>query len=72
MQKNGFPTPVLIDQGIADNFLNLLQPEALQSAMVSQKQKGEYRMLDGYDHSYFFIMSFMKDHIEHHANLLKT
>ena len=72
MQKNGFPTPVLIDQGIADNFLNLLQPEALQSAMASQKQKGEYRMLDGYDHSYFFIMSFMKDHIEHHANLLKT
>lgn len=71
MAKNGFPTPVLIDQGTSDNFLELLMPDALQSAMTARGQAGEYRMQDGYDHSYYFMMSFMKDHIEHHARILK-
>ena len=72
MQKVGFHSNILIDQGNADNFLDLLQPEALKNAMNMREQKGQFRFLDGYDHSYFFIMSFMKDHIEHHANILNN
>ena len=72
MQKVGFHSNVLIDQGSADNFLDLLQPEALKNAMNVREQKGQFRFLDGYDHSYFFIMSFMGDHIEHHANILNN
>ena len=72
MQKVGFHTNILIDQGSADNFLDLLQPEALKNAMNAREQKGQFRFLDGYDHSYFFIMSFMRDHIEHHANILNN
>jgi S-formylglutathione hydrolase len=71
MTKHGFPTPVLIDQGTADNFLELLKPDALKAAMADRGQAGEYRMQDGYDHSYFFMMSFMKDHIAHHTKILK-
>lgn len=72
MQKVGFHSNVLIDQGSADNFLDLLQPEALKNAMNVREQKGQFRFSDGYDHSYFFIMSFMGDHIEHHANILNN
>ncbi|MDB2676348.1 S-formylglutathione hydrolase [Amylibacter sp.] len=72
MQKVGFHSNVLIDQGNADNFLDLLQPEALKNAMNMREQKGQFRFSDGYDHSYFFIMSFMRDHIEHHANILNN
>jgi len=72
MQKVGFHSNVLIDQGSADNFLDLLQPEALKNAMNVREQKGQFRFSDGYDHSYFFIMSFMRDHIEHHANILNN
>ena len=71
MTKHGFPTPVFIDQGTADNFLELLRPDALKAAMADRGQAGEYRMQDGYDHSYFFMMSFMKDHIAHHTKILK-
>ncbi|MDA8804015.1 S-formylglutathione hydrolase [Amylibacter sp.] len=72
MQKVGFHSNVLIDQGSADKFLDLLQPEALKNAMNMREQKGQFRFSDGYDHSYFFIMSFMRDHIEHHANILNN
>ena len=72
MQKVGFHSNVLIDQGSADNFLDLLQPEALKNAMNVREQKGQFRFSDGYDHSYFFIMSFMRDHIVHHANILNN
>ena len=72
MRKAGFHSNVLIDQGSADNFLDLLQPEALKNAMNVREQKGQFRFSDGYDHSYFFIMSFMRDHIEHHANILNN
>jgi len=70
MADRGFATPVLIDQGTDDNFLELLKPSALQTAMNAREQAGEYRMQDGYDHSYFFVMTFMRDHIAHHASIL--
>jgi S-formylglutathione hydrolase len=72
MANKGFPASVLIDQGSADNFLDLLKPNSLKEAMQNQGQAGKFRLLEGYDHSYFFVMSFMKDHIEHHAKILKS
>ena len=72
MQDLGFHSSVLIDQGNDDNFLDLLKPESLKNAMEKRNQGGKYNMSNGYDHSYFFIMSFIKNHIEHHANILNN
>ncbi len=70
MAQRGFHSPVLIDQGAADQFLGLLKPEKLAGAMAARRQPGSFRMQPGYDHSYFFVASFMEDHIRHHAEIL--
>lgn len=70
MQEAGFDGPVLIDQGGSDQFLELLRPEALAQAMAARRQDGIFRMQKGYDHSYFFISTFMEDHIAFHAEAL--
>jgi S-formylglutathione hydrolase len=70
MQKRGFDGPMLIDQGTADQFLDLLKPEALAQAMVARRQQGILRMQKGYDHSYFTISSFIEEHIAFHAEAL--
>lgn len=63
--------PLLVDQGDADNFLlEQLKPELLQQACDEHGHPLTLRMQPGYDHSYFFIASFMADHIEWHANAL--
>ncbi len=59
---------VLIDQGLADQFLdNQLKPELLEQAARAAGQKLTLRRHDGYDHSYFFIATFVADHIAFHA-----
>ncbi len=70
MTERGFDGPVLIDQGGDDQFLDLLKPEALAHAMAARRQEGAFRMQKGYDHSYFFISTFMEDHIAFHAEAL--
>ena len=70
MQSKGFDGPVLVDQGTDDQFLDLLQPEALSAAMAKRRQNGIFRMQPGYDHSYFFIATFMEDHVTFHADAL--
>lgn len=70
MQDAGFDGPVLIDQGADDQFLDLLKPEALSQAMAARRQDGVFRMQKGYDHSYFFISTFMEDHVGFHAEAL--
>ena len=70
MKKRGFDGGMLIDQGTADRFLELLQPEALAAAMVERRQAGSFRMQKGYDHSYFFVSTFMEEHIAFHAGAL--
>ncbi|MEO1197416.1 MAG: S-formylglutathione hydrolase [Pseudomonadota bacterium] len=70
MRETGYPGDVLIDQGADDQFLDLLKPEALAEAMAARRQPGAFRMQAGYDHSYFFVASFMADHIAHHARAL--
>ncbi len=70
MKKRGFDGPMLIDQGTADQFIDLLKPEALAGAMAERRQGGTFRMQKGYDHSYFFVASFMEEHIAFHAQAL--
>lgn len=70
MRDKGFPGEVLIDQGSDDQFLDLLKPEALAHAMMERRQPGIFRMQPGYDHSYFFIQTFMEDHVNWHAERL--
>ena len=70
MRKRGFDGPVLIDQGTSDQFLDLLMPEALAEAIAHRRQPATLRLQKGYDHSYFFIASFMEDHVNFHADAL--
>ncbi len=64
---------ILIDQGEADNFLQKeLKPELFEAACRKGGQGLSLRRHPGYDHSYWFIASFMKDHINHHARRLKA
>ena len=67
-----FDRPILIDQGTADKFLEdgQLLPEVFQEACESAGQPLTLRMQAGYDHSYYFIASFIADHIQHHAAAL--
>ncbi len=63
--------PLLVDQGDADEFLaSQLQPGLLQAACTAAGHPLELRMQPGYDHSYYFIASFIGDHIVHHAKAL--
>jgi S-formylglutathione hydrolase len=64
---------LLIDQGSADQFLDeQLKPELLARACETAGQSFELRMQPGYDHSYYFIQSFIEDHLRHHATILKA
>lgn len=63
---------ILIDQGDADQFLaDQLKPELLQAAADAVGQPITIRMQPGYDHSYFFMASFMADHVAFHAKRLR-
>ena len=65
--------PLLVDQGDADEFLQgQLKPELLQTAAAEAGHPLTLRMQPGYDHSYYFIASFIGDHIAHHAAALKA
>ncbi|MBK6005029.1 S-formylglutathione hydrolase [Ramlibacter ginsenosidimutans] len=60
--------PLLVDQGEEDPFLaTQLRPERLEQACAAAGQPLELRRHAGYDHGYFFIQSFIADHVEHHA-----
>lgn len=64
--------PILIDQGTADNFLaqKQLLPDIFATACKDAGQTLKLRYQEGYDHSYFFISSFMADHLQHHREAL--
>ena len=70
MQSAGFDGPMLIDTGTKDQFLDLLCPEALAAAVSTRRQQAMLRLQSGYDHSYFFISTFMEDHVTFHAEAL--
>lgn len=63
--------PILVDQGDADDFLEQqLKPELLRDACAEVDQPLQLRMQPGYDHSYYFISTFIGDHVAFHADLL--
>lgn len=66
-----FPGDILVDQGMDDQFLaQYLRPELLEHAAEAAGQALTLRRHAGYDHSYWFIQSFISDHIRHHAGRL--
>ncbi|MGH8492528.1 MAG: S-formylglutathione hydrolase [Moraxellaceae bacterium] len=71
--KNPFPGGILIDQGLVDKFLpNQLYPEKFETACAAAGQALTLRRHEGYDHGYYFIASFVADHLAHHARVLKS
>jgi S-formylglutathione hydrolase len=63
--------PILIDQGSDDEFLSeQLKPGSLEQACIATHHPLELRIQDGYDHSYYFISTFINDHLRHHAKAL--
>ena len=65
--------PILIDQGTADNFLE----EQLKTHLIDEASRAanypiEVRLQEGYDHSYYFIASFVEDHLRFHASHLTS
>lgn len=67
-----FDGEILVDQGDADKFLDAqLQPERLRESCVRASQPLQLRIQRGYDHSYWFIQSFIEDHLHHHARALR-
>ena len=69
--RSDWRTEILIDQGTADNFLDeQLKPHLFLAAARGAGVPVTLRYQAGYDHSYYFMASFMADHIRHHARLL--
>jgi S-formylglutathione hydrolase len=67
-----FPGTILVDQGDADRFLeSQLQPERFERACRDAGQALSLRRHPGYDHSYWFIETFVEDHLRHHARALR-
>lgn len=63
---------ILIDQGLEDRYLEReLYPQLFEAACIDQKIDLELRRHEGYDHGYYFISTFMEDHLKHHAYLLE-
>jgi len=72
MKASVVQTPTLVDQGGADDFLlDQLKPEALLKSAEVSGYPLELRIQEGYDHSYFFVASFIEDHLRFHAENLK-
>lgn len=73
LRSQQFPAPILIDQGSADPFLaeHQLLPDVFEQACAEAGQPLMLRRQPGYDHSYYFIATFMADHFRHHATALR-
>ena len=68
VKRRAFGAPILVDQGLADKFLEpQLQPGRFEAACAAAGQPLTLRRHAGYDHGYYFIASFIEDHLRHHA-----
>ena len=68
-----FPGGILIDQGLNDKFLSSqLHPHLFEAACVAARQPLTLRRHEGYDHGYYFVATFMQDHLTHHARQLTS
>ena len=71
LKKSQSPLPILVDQGDADDFLvEQLKPEALVEAAATHNSEVSVNIRKGYDHSYYFISSFINEHLEFHSQHL--
>ena len=71
VRRRPFGRPILVDQGTEDQFLReQLYPEAFEEACRAAGQPLTLRRQQGYDHSYYFIATFMADHLRHHHQQL--
>jgi S-formylglutathione hydrolase len=69
--RGPLPFELLVDQGLSDKFLEReLRPELFVEACKAAGQKLSLRRHEGHDHSYYFIATFMEDHLRHHAKAL--
>jgi S-formylglutathione hydrolase len=67
-----FPQGILIDQGLADKFLaEQLHPNLFEGACRAVGQPLTLNRRQGYDHGYYFISTFIREHLEHHAHALR-
>jgi S-formylglutathione hydrolase len=70
IRKNPSRHRLLIDQGAADPFLDQLRPDDLRAACEASGQQLEYREHAGYDHGYFFVCTYIGEHLRFHAKAL--
>jgi len=71
ISETNVPIPIKIDQGTLDEFLeSQLKPQLLLEACQESARLFEFRMREGYDHSYYFISTFIGEHLEFHAKHL--
>lgn len=71
VERAPHPSTILIDQGTRDPFLGeQLVPDRFAEAAAASGQRCDLRMRDGYDHSYYFIATFIEEHLRHHARAL--
>lgn len=71
IKSNSVNIPILVDQGTEDSFLHeQLKPELLVNVCKAKEYPITFNMRDGYDHSYYFIATYVAEHINFHANFL--
>ncbi|CAN5822178.1 S-formylglutathione hydrolase [soil metagenome] len=71
-KKAPYPRGILLDPGLADKFLGeQLHPHLFEAACTDAGQPLELRRHEGYDHGYYFIQTFIEDHLAHHARALR-
>ena len=72
MAQRGYDKPILVDTGADDPYLELLRSETLAASMAQHGLDAQFRMHKGYEHSYFFVTSFLEEHIAFHAQALEA
>ncbi len=70
LRRTTHPQELLIDQGMGDPFLEKLRPADLKAACEASGQALRYREQQGYDHGYYFVSTFIGDHLQFHARAL--
>ena len=70
MRNVGLDIPLLVDTGANDQYADYLMTENLWAAVAERRKAATLRLQPGYDHSYFFVSSFLEDHVAFHAEAL--
>lgn len=72
VQKHGSKLPILFDQGSADELYSFLMPDTFIEAANNAKATVDYRKREEYGHNYFYVQSFIEEHLRWHAEALKA